>query len=471
MDRLFEAVEELLELGVGDEQRLLHIKDSLQAGKELFNSDQRYIESLAEKHLAKDEPAETAEPARQARSEDQAVKSAGTGRGSKVAIAFLGVMVLLLGVGLLSSLSTFAENDRLEYALQRQTNTSNQLQDRVDSMNWQINDLKDQVRQSKVTLDEQIAQSERERAALVRLSEQQLAEQIALTQQQLAEQQQKSNLALEKQRSYTNPVIAGLLNGNLTYYIQPLPRFSTYDVSSFDDYLNGRNIEGIKLTRVFDESKADFSVWWVKDYGPEHLGVAYSKTTATVGLGRTNCSGEWQHFDDWTITRVAWHEIGHVLGYDHSDDPNNIMYPRGLPQYNHDIDVKKVIAPGWHTWYYFCSNGEQHYSFSTDKEDNLGFRIFVVTSETDVSDFVYNNDGRYYPNCGESDKRWISKSETCNPGDGAKLVIHNPNDRAIRIEGYIEDRSPHPKPNMSWDDDFYAYDQKYLDYVRALSSR
>lgn len=50
-----EDVDYLLELGVGDQERLKHIKATLEKGKMIYVSDRKYVESLIEKHLKSNE--------------------------------------------------------------------------------------------------------------------------------------------------------------------------------------------------------------------------------------------------------------------------------------------------------------------------------------------------------------------------------------------------------------------------------
>ena len=279
---------------------------------------------------------------------------------------------------------------------------------------------------------------------------------------------------LEKEKfeilSRTNPVIAGLIYGSITYYVEPLPSYSTYNITLFDEYLDGRSAEGVKLERVYDENEADFFISWVKDYGPHIGGVAYSGTSATIGLGSTNCVGDWQHFDDWSITKIAWHEIGHILGYNHSEDPNNIMWPTTYTKYNIDQDIKEVIAGGWWWTFVFCQEGDHYYNFETDIEKNEGFELIVLPQETNTTQFISDGIGSYYPDCAEFGKKWLGISSPCNVESGSKIVIRNTNDNAIRIEGQIINRNQHPEIDTEWDENAYDYDPEDLDYIRNLFS-
>ncbi len=277
-------------------------------------------------------------------------------------------------------------------------------------------------------------------------------------------------IQLAHQESFTNPVLRGIIYGEINYYVDPLPFYSTYDISHFDEFLDGRYEQGIKLTRVYDESQADFTIMWVKDYGPEYLGVAYSGNIATVSLGATSCDGTWQHLTDWSITQTTWHEIGHVLGYGHSDKVDNIMYPSGETQFKKDRDFNGTLPPNWYEQIDFCNDGEQYYYVDVP-DHNASFQIFILPYETDNEEFFNEGKGSYYPGCEEiNDDTWYSKGNSCNVGALSKVLIYNPGDKVMHYEGYMEDRRVLSEIDMDWDDDFYQYDTEYLDYIHALFS-
>lgn len=434
---LLEDVNELLSLSVGDTGRLTHIKDSLENDKALYASDRKYVENLALKHIhiKKQSSKQSSEIHKNIpvsnikRKESSSITRVGIGLGGLVLI-FIVVLFVLPDSERTSPPTNTGYGDEIqgdEYEIQG------------DEYYFLEPQLEDDLAYEEVDLFDQ--------------------EKIDLKKQ------------VEIANARTNPVISGLINGVITYYVEPLPSWSTYNLDLFNDFLDGGNAEGVKLKRVFDRSEADFGISWIKDYGDESLGVAYSKTSATVGLGSSMC-GDWQHFDNFSITKVTWHEIGHVLGYDHSDDPKNIMFPNGDTKYKHDKDIKQTIPPNWYWPYTFCNDGEQEYHFKTDKTKYDAFEIVVVPPETDVKKFVMGGSGEtYYPSCEELDKRWYAKGNTCNVKKGSKVIIHNNNDKAIKIEGYMENKKPHPEIEMRWDNNFYQYDPEYINYVRELFSK
>ncbi|MDR3783151.1 MAG: hypothetical protein P4K92_07625 [Candidatus Nitrosotalea sp.] len=50
-DNLLEAIQHLMDSGIGDFQRLEHILDSIKAGKKIYSSDQRYLTALISQNI------------------------------------------------------------------------------------------------------------------------------------------------------------------------------------------------------------------------------------------------------------------------------------------------------------------------------------------------------------------------------------------------------------------------------------
>ena len=79
------------------------------------------------------------------------------------------------------------------------------------------------------------------------------------------------------------------------------------------------------------DTKADANIWvtWVmRNLGEGVLGHAnLGKGIVEVGLGGYGCDGTTQLFTINTVETIMTHELGHSLGFKHSTNTNNIMYP------------------------------------------------------------------------------------------------------------------------------------------------
>ena len=104
--------------------------------------------------------------------------------------------------------------------------------------------------------------------------------------------------------------------------------------------------------------------------------------------------------------------------------------------YTYDQDVENlVLESGEYVWYVICSNGMINYQFSTG-DPYSGFLIYLVAPESNVHDFINNNDGLYYT-CEEYGTHWSSKSNTCNVGSGTKILLYNDGSTTLNISGGI----------------------------------
>ncbi len=103
--------------------------------------------------------------------------------------------------------------------------------------------------------------------------------------------------------------------------------FNVWERTIFD------TIDGKKAIVLFDviNSKAEANVWvtWVvRNLGEGVLGHAnLGKGVVEVAIGGYGCDGSFQLFSTNTVEEIMTHELGHSLGFTHSDNPDRIMYP------------------------------------------------------------------------------------------------------------------------------------------------
>ena len=114
----------------------------------------------------------------------------------------------------------------------------------------------------------------------------------------------------------------------------PLDHVSTLEDSfRFWEEQEYDTTDGKKASIVFKivSERTDANVWvtWVvRSLGEGVLGHAnLGKGVVEVAIGNYSCDGTFQLFDTDPVQEIMTHELGHSLGFGHSDDPDKIMYP------------------------------------------------------------------------------------------------------------------------------------------------
>ena len=272
----------------------------------------------------------------------------------------------------------------------------------------------------------------------------------------------------------TNPLIRSIIDGKIDFYVEPIPYYAAdgvkEKVKSLTDWMDSTPT----WNQVYNKASADLYIGWIKDYGHKALGINYAGKFIEVGLGTQTCTGDWAPFNDNTVYHVLWHEVGHSMGYGHSDDQNNIMYYSSPQQFYPDFEKNIFLADGVYQTLAFCKGGSYAYTITTDSQYS-GFDVDVLPPEQDVQEFV-DEGGLHYPSC--SADFMVSFSQECDvAGDGvnnfSKLLIHNDQNsgtpgEAINIDVKIIDLSPFWLPELAWDEKAFQYDQEFLDLVASF---
>jgi len=271
----------------------------------------------------------------------------------------------------------------------------------------------------------------------------------------------------------TNPLVAGLIDGKLKYYVEPVPDYASSDtelgIKIFTEFFEDRNFftTGAKFKRVYDRNDAALEVSWIKNYGSHVVGESIFKSVIKVGLGSDNCYGQWQPFTARTVMIIFMHEMGHSMGFGHSDNPDNMMYYKTDTIFVTDYDETLVLDEGEYYTLPFCHGGTTSYQvLSYDKLN--GFYVYVLPPETDSTNFIDYGIGKPLPDC-STEKLWTAYTNTCDIPDGAKLVIYNPiglnNFDVIRVDVKIVNVNEIKFPDSMWDMSVFEYDQTWLNQI------
>lgn len=298
-------------------------------------------------------------------------------------------------------------------------------------------------------------------------AQRQMQQQQDHAERQLQEQMESKERQRIMEEARTNPVIGGLIDGTLYFYIEPIPS-SYYKVPGIHEGVDdiARSLEGnfygIDVRRTYNENSADLIISWVKDFGSTKLGHAVFKTFVEVELGKNNCFGDWQPYNVSTVKKVMWHEIGHSLGYGHSNDPNNVMYYKTQSQFYKTVEHSFSLEGGQSRWFSFCDAGQVLFGAKSSK-DTDGFNAFAIPADN-PREFSRNGGSVYLAtdgqNCGA--KNVISLSKVCNVGSDAYLHFKNNELHTIYITFTMYDQNPGHWPEMTWDQNAFEYDPSYL---------
>ena len=213
-------------------------------------------------------------------------------------------------------------------------------------------------------------------------------------------------------------------------HIDELPSWADYAGNVMYD--STRNWEkpnpGLKFYVTENPNYADFMVRWVKDFGGEqHVGYAY-RDFVEVGLGDSLCYGKWQPYSADYVTQIMTHEIGHILGHEHSNDVNSIMYPTSSYIEYGTVEEEFTLTEGYGQFYIPCTSKDKtsiDYSVSVD-DPTYGFDVYFVPSVESFDDWADGKSFKCYLDKECFGKNYRSYSGTCNgvaKGSGLLVIM------------------------------------------------
>jgi len=181
--------------------------------------------------------------------------------------------------------------------------------------------------------------------------------------------------------------------------------------------------EDVLYRETSSRHNADLAIGWVKEFGGQHAGYAMGTDYIEIGIGDSFCIGKWQPYTYETVTNIALHELGHVLGRSHTNDPNDVMYHTIITKYETDIDETEFLPNDAFRFYPVCTkNSAADYLFEVTSDTPLD--VWIVSSKNDFELLTDDKTFNYYPLCQAEEVTFYKK--TCTVGRDAGIVLSNP---------------------------------------------
>jgi hypothetical protein len=125
------------------------------------------------------------------------------------------------------------------------------------------------------------------------------------------------------------------------------------------------------------------------------------RTGLNITLGTNNCYGNFSWYTPPSIMRIARHELGHSMGYDHSFDPDFVMNtsdPRTFPRHRVEGESTITLQPEGHYPFGICSaedTADYNYNITASRPVD----IRVVPSVEDYNNMAAGRAWGAYPAC------------------------------------------------------------------------
>jgi hypothetical protein len=224
-------------------------------------------------------------------------------------------------------------------------------------------------------------------------------------------------------------------------YVDPLPEDGKFAQSSVTDALDWweQKRPDIKFKIVSNPESADFTIQWVKDFGTEVIGYAFDDLFMTVGLGDSYIEKIWYPYSTNYVTDIAKHEVGHILGYEHVNNPQDIMYPvtanteYGLIELQIDLlSDEAYFIPVYTT----KDTTTINYQVNSENAE-YGFDVYVVPSEADLDKWSSDAPFNFYQDQQCFAENVFHTSGTCDVEYGSGLLIIS-NDIEVNKRTYFD---------------------------------
>lgn len=189
-------------------------------------------------------------------------------------------------------------------------------------------------------------------------------------------------------------------SGIHNYFIYVVPSIGLLDnpdILLSDATSYWQQITNVNFKFVSEPEDASVIIRWIKESDGPYSAYTVSNSLIEVGLGDSRCNGVWHQYNSDFTTSLLKHELGHVLGYKHSNDPTNIMYPLIHNAKYAPIEETLTLSPNQPIFVSVCSFNDissVHYKIAGDA--NNQFTAFFVDSEKQYAQALRGQQFSYY---------------------------------------------------------------------------
>ena len=214
-------------------------------------------------------------------------------------------------------------------------------------------------------------------------------------------------------------------------YIEPTPNWSKDLSMQVKESLKfWEDTAGVEFEVESSPSFGIVSIGWKKEMNNEYDGYVVDQKDVTIGLGSSDCDGQWIPYSSDSIKNILIHELGHVVGLDHAVDKSNIMYPMIEDAKFEAVNHQFTIPEGESVFVKGCSfSSDPYYKYYVKVADSKSIDVFFVPSIKEKSKVDSGEPFDYYSdiNCIGIDKS--SKTGVCKVADSAGMLIINSNNQ------------------------------------------
>lgn len=153
--------------------------------------------------------------------------------------------------------------------------------------------------------------------------------------------------------------------------------------------------DGWRVTIAPKQGSATTYAEYVKEWGGDRVGVAFGSDIIQIGLGDSKCNGHWTPFSLATIENIAKHEMGHVIGREHSSNRNDIMYPDMPTEYGEPCEIysgTESLAADYYIDFPVRANsaGTIYYEFAEGAGGKFDICFFEGTLDRGCTEYYYS---------------------------------------------------------------------------------